>query len=80
MTIDPDVAAEIDSLRREERRPLKAIINDLLRLGLERYRDRGRQPKKVREYTKSVDLGQARLSNLDNIAEVLAILEGDTHK
>jgi hypothetical protein len=80
LTIDPDVAAEIESLRRQERRALKAIINDLLRLGLERYRDRARRPQKVREYTKSMDLGQPRLPNVDNIAEVLSILEGDTHK
>lgn len=80
LTIDPDVAAEINNLRRQERLPLKAIINELLRLGLERYRDRGRRLQKVREYTKGVDLGQPRLPNLDNIAEVLAILEGDTHK
>ena len=80
LTIEPDVAAEIESLRRQERRSLKAIINELLRLGLDRYRDRGRQPQKVREYTKSVELGEPRLPNLDNIAEVLAVLEGDTHK
>lgn len=80
MTLDPDVAAEIDRLRHEERRSLKAIINELLRLGLDRYRDRGRRPQEVREYTKTADLGQPRFPNLDNIAEVLSILEGDDHK
>jgi len=35
LTLEPDVAARLEQRRRESRRPLKAEVNRLLRLGLE---------------------------------------------
>jgi hypothetical protein len=38
LTLDPDVAAELDRRRRERHSSLKAEVNHLLRLGLEQER------------------------------------------
>jgi hypothetical protein len=78
LTIDDDVAATLAQLRRKQDVSLKDLINEALRRGL---RDMNTPPKQRKPYrTPSVDLGTPRIPNIDNIAEVLAIIEGEAFK
>ena len=75
LTIDDDVAAELEQLRRSRDASLKDLVNDALRRGL---RDMTSPPKKPKPFrTRSMDLGRCLIGSLDNIAEVLAIAEGE---
>jgi hypothetical protein len=78
LTIDDDVAAMLERLRRNRDTSLKDLINEVLRRGL---RDMDSRPKPRKPFrTRSVDLGTPLLPNIDNIAEVLAIIEGEAYK
>jgi hypothetical protein len=78
LTIDDDVAAMLEQLRRDREISLKELINEALRRGLH---DMNAPPKRRKPYrTPSVDLGTPRIPNIDNIAEVLAIIEGEAFK
>jgi hypothetical protein len=77
LTIDDDVAVEIEKLRRKEDLSLKQLVNDLLRRGL---RGIDRRPKKRPPFkTKTFNMGKPLVS-IDNIAEALAYLEGEAFK
>lgn len=78
LTIDDDVAVELRKLRRKGDLSLKAVVNDVLRRGLRRSEGRPKQRKPFR--TRTFDVGKPLLTNFDNIAEVLARLEGDAFK
>jgi hypothetical protein len=79
ITLDPDVAEELKRLRKSSGRGWKALVNEILRLGL-RSRS-GAEPPRLRKpfKTRSVSLGKPRIP-LDNVAEVLALAEGEDHK
>jgi hypothetical protein len=78
VTFDPDVAAEVERLRRERRAGLKEVVNDLMRRGI---RDVKEPPMKTRPFrTKTFDAGKPLIPNIDNVAEVLAVLEGEDYK
>ncbi|HMA74237.1 MAG TPA: hypothetical protein VKP67_22530 [Xanthobacteraceae bacterium] len=78
MTIDDDVAAMLEQLRRNRDTSLKDLINEALRRGLRDMNAPAKQRKPYR--TPSVDLGTPRIPNIDNIAEVLAVIEGEAFK
>jgi BrnA antitoxin of type II toxin-antitoxin system len=79
LTLDPDVAEELKRLRRSQGRKWKTLVNEVLRLGL-RARDDGEPPRGGKPFkTRSVSLGGARIP-LDNVAEVLALAEGEHYK
>jgi hypothetical protein len=78
LTIDKDVAAQLRQLRRSRDVSLKALINDALRRGL---RDMGGTPKKGKPFrTETFNAGKPLIDDIDNVAEVLAVVEGDTYK
>lgn len=78
LTIDDDVAAALERLRRGRDVSLKDVINEALRRGL---KDMGSRPKRREPFrTRSVDVGEVRMPNIDNVGEVLAILEGEAYK
>jgi hypothetical protein len=79
MTIDDDVAIVLERLRRARNKSLKELVNEALRRGL---RDMNDQPKRRELFrTTSVALGRIRTGiGIDNIAEVLAIADGEGHK
>jgi len=80
LTLEPDVAAQLDQLRRQNNRSLKSLVNEVLRAGLEALEQQGRRASE-RQATyriKPVATG-CRLNNLDNIGEVLTIIEGEDH-
>jgi hypothetical protein len=77
LTLDDDVAAELERLRRKEGKRFKALVNEALRRGL-RAAPEGRPRSKFR--TRAVSLGECKLHDVDNIGEVLARFEGDAFK
>jgi hypothetical protein len=78
LTLDDDVAAVLERLRRTRDASLKELINDALRRGLKDMSSRPKRREPVR--TRSVALGRLRMAGIDNIAEALAIAEGETCK
>jgi hypothetical protein len=78
LTIDDDVAATLEQLRGSRDASLKDLVNEALRRGL---RDMGTRPKPRKPFrTKSVDAGALLIPNIDNVAEVLAVVEGEAFK
>ncbi len=78
LTIDDDVAAVLKRRLRTGETSLKDLINEALRRGL---KDMSAPPKRKEQFrTKSVTLGQARLPDLDNIGEALALADDDAFK
>ena len=78
LTIDDDVAAALEQLRKESNAGFKELVNDVLRRGLNDMRRPQKRGKTFR--TRSIALGRTRLSDLDNIGEALAIAEGEPFK
>ena len=76
LTLDDDVAALLERLRQERQLPFKTVVNEALREGLRQLR----APACARApfVTRSVDLGRCRFADVDNIADVLAVAEGDS--
>ncbi len=75
LSLDDDVAAQLEQLRRAGDVSLKRVVNDALRRGLHQMAD---TPKPARKpyRTRGLDLGPAKIP-LDNVAEALALVEGD---
>ena len=78
LTLDDDVAANLRRIQRREERSLKDVVNDALRRGLADL-DQPSAPR-TRFRTKPRDLGKCLIGNVDNVAEVLAIAEGEDFK
>lgn len=78
LTLDEDVAAVIERVRKAKRLSLKEVINDALREGLKHTAAPPRHRRPFR--TGSVDLGRCYLTNVDNVAEVLAVTEGESFR
>ena len=76
LTLDDDVAVQVERLRRERGASLKELVNDLMRRGLAELD----QPKKKKRFQLKTFDGGRPLINLDNTAEVLALIEGDDYK
>jgi hypothetical protein len=77
LTLDDDVAVQIERLRRTRNANLKDVVNEALRRGL---RDMSAPPKKRPAFrTRAFHMGKP-LINIDNIAEALAHLEGEGFK
>jgi hypothetical protein len=78
LTLEDDVAAALERLRKSRNATLKDLINDALRRGL---RDMGNRTKRRERFrTRSVALGQLRVAELDSIGEALAIAESEAYK
>jgi Arc/MetJ family transcription regulator len=77
LTLDDDVAVQLERLRRARDSSLKDLVNEALRRGL---RDMSGPRKKRRPFrTRTFHMGKP-LINIDNIAEALAYLEGEAFK
>jgi hypothetical protein len=78
LTLDDDVPAALERVRRSRDASLKDDVKDALRRGLI---DMTARPKRRDPFrTQSVELGRLRLAGIDNINESLAIAEGETFK
>jgi Arc/MetJ-type ribon-helix-helix transcriptional regulator len=78
LTLDKDVAAIIERLRKTKRQSLKEVINEALREGLKHTAAPRRRQRTFR--TDSVDLGRCLQGNVDNVAEVLAVTESESFR
>ena len=74
LTLDPDVAVQLERVRRRRGVPLKRVVNDALREGLSRLDE---PPTAERFRTRTVSVGRLRLSNLDDVSAALEFAEGD---
>lgn len=75
LTIDDDVAVQLERLRRRGKGSLKDLINGLLREGLRRTQT---SPSPAGTYrTPSVDLGRCLVGNVDDVSAALSTAEGD---
>jgi hypothetical protein len=77
LTLEKDVAAMIDRLRKTRRQSMKAIINEALREGLRSIAP-GRRLAVFR--TDAVDLGRCLVGNVDDVAETVASAEGEAFR
>jgi hypothetical protein len=78
LTLDDDVAAAIERLRRARDANLKDIVNDALRKGLSDLTTRPKQREPFQTHV--VELGRMRLPSIDNISESLAVAESEAFK
>jgi len=77
LTLDDDVAVQLERLRRARDVSLKELVNEALRRGL---RDMTAPLKKAQTFrTQAFDMGKPLIS-IDNVAEALAYLEGEGFK
>ena len=77
LTLDDDVAIQLERLRQARKSNLKELVNEALRRGL---REMNTPPRKRKEFrTRTFRMGKP-LINIDNIAEALAHIEGDGFK
>ncbi|MGA7487003.1 MAG: CopG family transcriptional regulator [Xanthobacteraceae bacterium] len=78
LTIDDDVAAQLERLRRSREASLKDLVNDALRRGL---REMGARPKKREPFrTQPIEGIKPLFDNVDNVAEALAYADGEGFK
>jgi len=76
LTIDDDVAAMLEQTRRRRAASFKDLVNEALRRGLQEMAARPKPRSAFR--TQSVDLGRVCIPSIDNVAEALAIAEGES--
>ena len=74
LTLDHDVADRVKAASRKSGRPLKQIINEAIRVGM----DQLSRPTTAKPYrTKARDMGLRAGFRLDNIQELLSQVEGE---
>ena len=78
LTLEDDVAAALERLRRTRNASFKDLINEALRRGLKDMSNRTKRRERLR--TRSVGRGQLRIAGVDNIGEALAVAQGEAHK
>ncbi len=78
LSLDDDVAALIRQVRQSRKASLKTVVNEALRHGLASMS--APRPRRGRYATPAVDLGRCLTGTLDDVAEVLAVAEGERFK
>lgn len=76
VTLDADVAAEIERIRKADGRRFKHVLNDALRAGLRQLADPVTATENV---TRPRDLGMP-LFDVTNTGAALAYAEGEDHR
>jgi len=78
LTLETDVAALLERIRRERKLSLKALVNEALRQGLKQLTE---PPARHTTYqTPTVSLGRCLLNSLDDVSEALAVAEGESFR
>ncbi len=73
ITLETDVASRLERLKKT--RPFKQLVNEALRAGLDEIERES--SKKPRRYSLKTVKGKPRRTDLDNVAELIAEVEGD---
>jgi len=78
LTLDDDVAVQLNRLRREQGTGLRGLVNNAMRLGLQQlaHPPRAQTP----HATRSVALGRCLIGQIDDVSEALAVAEGDRYR
>lgn len=79
LTLDDDVAIELKRMCAQRGVRFKHVVNQALRAGLRTLQEPGDvngEPYR----TPPVSLGRPTYPDLDNVAELLAVAEGDDHR
>lgn len=79
LTLDEDVRAGLEKVQKARNSSFKAAVNETLRAGLLALTEEVAE-KRARYVTEPWDAGESRLADLDDVAEVLAIAEGEDHR
>lgn len=79
LSLDKDVAAAIERLRKARKVSLKEVVNEALRRGLGQMASPPPAPRRPFR-TRTVSLGRCLVGNVDNVSEVLAVGEGESFK
>ena len=77
ITLDEDVAALLRRVAQKKKLRFKELINEALRLGLDRMSSPEKRAGRYR--TPSVELGRCYL-NIDDVAEALAVAEDEAFR
>lgn len=78
LTLDDDVAALVARARRARKAPLREVVNEALRRGL---RELVSAPAARAPFsTRSVALGRCLVGSIDDVAEALAVAEGEAFR
>jgi hypothetical protein len=75
LTLDPDVAALLERVCEARGASLQEAVNEGLRRGLEQMVERARPAEPFR--TQTVSLGSCLVGDLHDVAEALAVAEGE---
>lgn len=78
LTLDDDVAVLVERLRKARGDSLKTVVNAALREGLRHMATPPRRRTPFR--TRAVDLGRCLAGSVDNVAETLAVAEGESFR
>lgn len=78
LSLDDDVAAELDRLRRAKNLGMKTLVNEALRFGLREIGSPSVKKKPFR--TKPIRAGRLLVPSIDNVWEVIAEVEGDAFR
>lgn len=76
LTLDDDVAAKLTTEAHKSGRPMRAVVNDALRAGLEKSSAAAREPFQVR----ASEMGLRPGLSIDHIAGLIEDLEGPSHR
>ena len=75
LSLDPDVAALAQRMQQARGQSFKTVVNEALRHGLRAMASPSAPAAPYR--TPAVDLGRCLAGSLDDVAEVLAVAEGE---
>ncbi|MGI8784233.1 MAG: CopG family transcriptional regulator [Acidobacteriota bacterium] len=78
LTLDDDVAALLKRAREKRNTNLREIVNEALREGLARMTAPNKPSRRYR--TPAVSLGRCLVGSLDDVAEALAVAEGEAFR
>jgi hypothetical protein len=73
ITLDPDVAIELEKLQRAQNKTFKAVVNETLRVGLAQSHRVDKLASGA--YTSPVSLGRLAVDNVDDVSAVLEELD-----
>jgi len=78
LTLDDDVSVRIQQEQQKRGLTFRETVNALLREGLDH--GAAQRGSRVRFTTRGFNLGPSLVGSLDNVEEVLARAEGETHR
>ena len=78
LSLEPDVWAMLTRLLKDRKTTLKKLVNEALRMSLQQMTSPPRSARKP--FRTGTYGGLFLLDNVDNVAEVLAMVEGEDHR